>query len=328
MLQKSDFSIERVRDILSRYDIGRIDKIEPLETSGNVSFVIEVGEKKYFLRLSRSAGPRHRSKEEILAEIELLEYLAFNEFPVILPVANKVCQRLIGVDGYNGYLRAMTTAREIENPNHEQIKKFSRLLGRLHNLTENYQGEFKRKHVFNPEHARLVFSERKGVILAGDLIEKERFVADWEKEANNLSFPDDLPEGMLHEDLAKRHVLWEEDKIVALIDFDRAYIGKLIWDVGQALRGWAWAGEETNMDEVMVKSKALISGYQTERKLADLEKESLVDALKFAFLERAQAFAFRYTEVTRDVNDADFAWENLKKVYMIEQEKNRLSGLW
>jgi homoserine kinase type II len=281
------------------------------------------------LRLCLPGGPRHRRKEEILAEIELLEYLDFSKFPVILPLADKVCQRLIAIDGYNGYLREMMAAREIEKPSLVQINKFGQLLGRLHNLTENYQGEFRRDHEFNPEHTRLIFKERKEIILAGDLVKKEKFVDDFEQVINGLSFPDELPSGMLHEDLGKRHVLWAGDEIVALIDFDRAYIGKLIWDVGQALRGWAWLeAKSDNLDEALAKSTSLLKGYQVERKLTDLEKNNLADAVKFAFLERAQAFAFRYTEVTQDKIDADFAWENLEEIGLIEQEKNRLNNIF
>jgi len=66
------------------------------------------------------------------------------------------------------------------------------------------------------------------------------FVIKFEKEISNLSFPKELPQGMIHEDLGKRHVLWQNNKISGILDFDRCYYGKLILDLGQAVRGWCF----------------------------------------------------------------------------------------
>jgi Ser/Thr protein kinase RdoA (MazF antagonist) len=73
MLTKQYLTAEILREIIDRFDLGEVKKIEPLTTSGNISYIIKASDQPYFLRLC-PAGPRWRSQKEILAELELLAY--------------------------------------------------------------------------------------------------------------------------------------------------------------------------------------------------------------------------------------------------------------
>lgn len=319
MLTKQHLTIEVLREIIGRFDLGEIKKIEPLATSGNISYIIETPDRSYFLRLC-PLGPRWRSQEEILAELELINYLRSAGFPVVGAVKDCDGQELISWGEHNGYLRQLIEAQEKLNPSVEEIKIFGETIGRLHSLTESYQTKNKREHIFDLPETKKYFGETKEKILASAFKDKEKFVAKFEAEINSLNFPDELPKGMIHEDLGKRHTLWQSESIQAIVDFDRCYFGHLILDLGQACRGWCFVNDWQIWNDT--NFTALIEGYQKKRRLTDLEKDLLPDAIKFGILERTLSFCLRFINVTQDSEDEKFALESVfKQLDLIPKRK-------
>ncbi|MDP2967086.1 MAG: phosphotransferase, partial [bacterium] len=162
----------------------------------------------------------------------------------------------------------------------------------------------------------------KRIILRSNFEQKEKFVEKFEKEIFLLNFPNNLPSGAIHEDLGKRHILWQKNKIIAIVDFDRSYYGKLILDLGEACRGWCFID---NWKKWSSKNfQALITGYQNKRKLTRLEKEYLVDAIKFGILERGLAFCLRFIQETKDSEDKEYALYSISENGLLGMvEKNR-----
>lgn len=308
MLKKQKIPVKALGDILSNFDLGKIKKTEPFATSGNIAYIIKTNKGKYFLRLS-PYGARWRSKKEILAEIELINYLFKNKFPVFRPMASKKGNLVISWRNHHGYIREFSGGESKMRPNLNDIKKFGRALGTLHNLIKNYRTRYKRNHIWDLKQTRKYFKEDKKIILKSRFRNKEEFVDKFRKNIYSINFPNNLPSGTIHEDLGKRHIIWKKGKIIGFIDFDRSYYGKLILDLGEACRGWCfvnnwkkWSNKNFN---------ALIKGYEKERKLSSLEKKYLMNAIRFGILERGLAFALRYILVTKDLKDEKYAWHSI-----------------
>lgn len=304
MLRKEIISKAELSKILSYFDLGKINKLSSLATSGNIAYRIRSSKGDYFLRLSPS-GPRSRSKNELLAEIELLDYLGKKKFPIDLPLESKDGVRLITWQDHFGYLRKFSEGRERLNPTLREVETFGEVLGQFHKLIKGYKTKNRRDHTWEPAGFKKYFNIKKSLILESNFKERETFVKIFSQELSKLKFPSTLPSGMIHEDLGKRHVLWSGKKIVALIDFDRTYYGKIILDLGQAIRGWcfvknskAWSRENF---------EALLKGYKKNYKLSPLEEKYLIPAIKFAILERAFAFCLRSITVTHDEKEASYA---------------------
>ena len=113
---------------------------------------------------------------------------------------------------------------------------------------------------------------------------------------------------------------------MAVLDFDRFYFAPLIFDLGQAIRGWCFLGDGQKWSQD--NFKALISGYQTKRRLSPIEKKNLVDSIKFAVLERSLSFYSRYIYTTRDKADLDYAWFSLRQIMdILDKEGNRIEKI-
>jgi len=312
------FEQSGIINLLNQYNIGQIKSVEKIQTSGNFSFLIVTDLGQYFLRLCGERS-RFRSKEEIEGELDLLDKLKDNNFPVIDCEKTKTGERVLSFGNYNGYLRKYLDGEFVlGNPNEKQLSDVGKILGQYHNLVENYKIE-KRKNInFGLEKTKKFFEEHKEEILKSKFTQAEKFVEIFELGINKLNFSVDLPQGILHEDLGKRHVIWQGEKIIAIIDFDRTYFGPLLLDFGQALRGWCfidnwqkWSAEN---------ARIFLAGYKSERKLSDLEKEYLVPAIKFAILERALSFCLKYIYSDKpDKEDEKFASDSLfKQIKQIE----------
>ncbi len=282
--------------------------MKPLLTTGNITYLIETANQKYILRICPE-GPRFRSKQEIAGELELIDYLLKNKFPAPIPIADKKGERIIEWKGNYGYIKKYDNGITILDPNSEQVKMFGRTIGWLHHLISGFKTKNKREHIFDLAETKKNFSSNKKIILRSNFKNKEQFIEKIKDELFRLDFPDDLPKGMIHEDLGKRHVLWQGKEISYILDFDRCYYGKIILDLGQACRGWCFVNDWKNWSNENFES--LISGYQNKRRLTDIEKKYCFPAIKFAVLERSIAFALRFILATNDSEDEKFAYQSV-----------------
>ncbi|TSC92057.1 MAG: hypothetical protein CEN90_172 [Parcubacteria group bacterium Licking1014_17] len=323
MLTKQKIPPIALNELLAKFNLGTIKKIKPLATSGNIAYIISTTEKSYLLRLS-PLGVRWRSKQEIDAELEIINYLFKKKFPVAKPIATKNGGQVISWANHFGYLREFIDAKPKLNPTSKDAKQFGELVGQFHSLIKNYKTKEKRKHIWDLKETENWFYQDKKKILNSNFKNSEKFVSKFEKEIRSLKFPDNLPMGTIHEDLGKRHVLWQKDKIVAIIDFDRCYYGKLILDLGEACRQWCFMNNWKKWSNG--NFQALLNGYQNQngRKLTNLEKKYLVDAIKFGILERGLSFCIRFIQVTNDLGDEKYAIYSVSENGLIGMiEKNR-----
>lgn len=327
MLKKPVFSKKVVRKILSDYNLGSIITIKPLATSGNITFLILTTKEKFILRICPERE-RWRSKQEIAAELELIDYLLKNKFPAPAPVCKKDNSCIIAWNNKFGYLRHYNKGIAYLTPTLNQVEIFGSLIGRFHKLIEGYKTKNKRMHIWDLEKTKKNFEELKKIVLKSDIKNKSQFIKRAEQEFSKLHFPNNLPKGMIHEDLGQRHILWKNDKISCVIDFDRCYYGKLILDLGQAIRGWCFIDNWKKWSNS--NFKALLRGYNGKRKITALEKRYLFDAVKFAVLERGLSFYWRYIEVTKDKEDEKFAWYSVFEdglIGMLDKNKMKIENI-
>lgn len=92
----------------------------------------------------------------------------------------------------------------------------------------------------------------------------------------------ELPSGIIHGDLFRDNVLWQGERIAALIDFESASSGPFAFDVMVTLHAWCY-GDAFRPDLV----EALLAGYHRVRPLEPTELDALVvegalAALRFA----------------------------------------------
>jgi homoserine kinase type II len=93
--------------------------------------------------------------------------------------------------------------------------------------------------------------------------------------------------GVIHGDLFRDNVLFDDHRIVAVLDFEQASGGSLVYDIAVAINDWAWsAGPRPDI------ARALVAGYEEVRPLTPADRAALPIEL------RASAIRFTVTRIT------------------------------
>ena len=107
------------------------------------------------------------------------------------------------------------------------------------------------------------------------------------------SWPQDLPQGVIHADLFPDNVFFLGDKLSGLIDFTFACNDMLAYDVAICLNAWCF---ESDHSFNVTKARAFLNAYGRERKLSDSEQDAL------PLLARGAAIRFLLTRLVDFLN--------------------------
>jgi homoserine kinase type II len=104
------------------------------------------------------------------------------------------------------------------------------------------------------------------------------------------TLPADLPRGVVHGDLFRDNVLWQGERLVALLDWESASDGVLIYDLAVTILAWC-CGDALDLG----LARALCEGYASVRPPGDAEWLALRDQMRMGCLRFATT---RITDVT------------------------------
>lgn len=103
-----------------------------------------------------------------------------------------------------------------------------------------------------------------------------------------------LPSGVVHGDLFRDNVLWENGELSALLDFESAFQGPFVYDLLVTIAAWCY-GDAFRLEH----ARALVAGYESVRRLEPGERaatrvEGALGCLRFA-TSRITDFELRAT---------------------------------
>jgi homoserine kinase type II len=100
--------------------------------------------------------------------------------------------------------------------------------------------------------------------------------------------PDDLPRGIVHHDAHCANVLFRDERLVALIDFDDACEGFLLADLAAMVANWAASNNLDALDPD--RAMLVVREYERHRPLSTVERELLPDFVAAFMLADAAAY--------------------------------------
>jgi homoserine kinase type II len=123
----------------------------------------------------------------------------------------------------------------------------------------------------------------------------------------------DLPRGIIHGDLFRDNVLWENGALVALLDFESACDGPWVYDLMVSVLAWCYASD---LDEQLVR--AMFAGYSAVRRISPSERAALgvegrIGALRFT-VTRITDFAMRTGLGERVAKDYRRFWARYQRI--------------
>jgi len=226
----------------------------------NSNYLIQMAHSNYILTIFE-----HNNIEELPFYIDLMTYLAKENFLCPMPIENKNVQvlGLLNLDGKEKAIRSPKSCYLV-----------GQYLAKLHLIANNFSQL--NKNTRGLDWVSDMYLNLKKYLSLEDqgILELE---INYHKEMDKV----ELPEGIIHGDLFKDNVLFLNDKVSGFIDFYYACNEKFIYDIAIAINDWC-----IDQDGQINKSMFLefIKGYRSERKLTDNEQEYLNVALRLAAL--------------------------------------------
>jgi Ser/Thr protein kinase RdoA (MazF antagonist) len=273
-MKKNKLSIEDIKEIVSKYDIGEYKKHSFFtEGSVQINICIETSEGKYALKYYRN-----RNYEEVSLEVEYLNYLHENDFISPCPIPNKT-REYAGVFEENPYvLFNYIEGKHIENLEKIHKKEMIKEIAKLHLITENKVLFSGKRNNYSVE-----FCDKRASLEA-DLIgtENSKKKLEWIKsELKKIDISENISKGICHCDFHHTNFLFKKDKLEAILDFDDANYTYLIYDLVNFIDYWSWRTEkELDFD----LARDLIAGYDKIRKLSEDEKINFFKVFKLQVL--------------------------------------------
>lgn len=276
-----------LRAFVAAYDLGELRSVQGIEAGTvNTSYRLEIGARRWFLRIYEEQGPDGAAREA-----GLLRHLAGAGVPTPTPeigrdggatrtVAGKPAALFPWVDGDIVCTRGVTVA-------HAEAAGVA--LARVH-LAGPPKGRTLGEGRFGPKEimARCdrvaSSSDAEAQVLAEPLREAVRSVAARRRLAPERA------RGLVHGDLFRDNVLWDSGRIAALLDFESAHEGPFVFDLAVTILSWSFRD-----DFELPIARAIVTGYRGVREL-DVEERA-------AFFDEAVLACLRFT-VTRITDDA------------------------
>jgi Ser/Thr protein kinase RdoA (MazF antagonist) len=172
-----------------------------------------------FLRFGHSS---HMTLDLVTAEIDWVVYLLDNDVPAVTPVKSEngtYVERIgKGNDSYNvvAFVRAEGEQLDFGDPkswNDAVIKDWGKTIGRMHSVTKDYKHKSTKRYEFRPE--------LDMALIKGESEKVKESIKGLFKRMHELPRGRDTY-GLVHSDIHVGNFFVKDDRISAILDFDRA----------------------------------------------------------------------------------------------------------
>lgn len=251
----------------------------------NSNFRVETDGGAVFVRVNEG-----KREEDVAYEGALLWQLALHRFPTPQPLRTSAGRPWLADEGRLLTVFPWQPGEEVGEGaiTAAHAGRIGELLARLHLAARAFPRHRRGIYTFERIGARVDgFRERaRGLLELREVVPLLDEEIGWQRSQRAAG--GELPVGTIHGDVFPDNLLWLGDRIVALLDFEQASRGRLVYDLSVALLANCWR-EGALVDGL---AWSMVSGYQRVRALSEAEREALwVEA-------RLAALRFTVTRIT------------------------------
>ncbi|MEK4628437.1 phosphotransferase [Solibacillus sp. FSL R7-0682] len=231
--------------------------------SSNFVYAFERNQVQYFLRISFE---QDNSIDQIIAELEFMQYLQLNGFPSVTPIrsiSGKLIETLKTPEGT--YIAVVFSAAnginlDTDTISAKQMEEWGKSLASFHCLSKTFEPVFERRKSWldTVQFMENVFKEHQGEQLA---LQELGRVTNW---LQSLPTNKDVF-GLIHYDFQLDNIFFEENKNQSfnVIDFDDAMYHWYVLDIVTALDDFI----EDNKPHSKLLIQSFLNGYHSKMDL-------------------------------------------------------------
>jgi homoserine kinase type II len=252
-------SDDEARALLARYALGELECLEGIAQGiENTNYFLDTTTGRYVLTLFEKI-PR----EDLPFYVGLMHHLAEREVRCPAPMPLEDGGFLAEVNGKPAVIVTRLPGGPDLSPTPERCREVGAILAGIHVAGLDYDAGLAN---WRGQAWREGFAQRVRPRLAAD----EAALVDGENRYQSLHDDTVLPKGVIHGDLFRDNVLWDDEGQGGVIDFYFACDDALLYDLAIAANDWC-TDRSATLDPA--RAEALVEGYDALRALTDLERE-------------------------------------------------------
>lgn len=266
----TDVSQPVLKQLLSRYDIGTLQTLRGINqgiTNSIYYFKTTLGE--YILTIYEQLTVR-----ELPFYTELVDYLVAHDIPCAKTITDKQGIALHQIDDKPAIISVCLPGTTLQTVSTEHCQQLGNTLARFHQVSSGFTQK-------NNNIRDTAWHEEAAKQVRPHLNQHSQTLLEQEMALLRQQPLHDCPSGIIHYDLFRDNVLFEEDRLSGLLDFNYACWHAFILDLAVCINDWC-VQADGELDVIKVKN--FIQAYQQVRPLQAIEKASLSVALRLAAL--------------------------------------------
>ena len=256
--------------LLSRFDLGTLQSMEGIASGiENTNYFLSTDRQHFVLTLFELLQP-----DELPYFLQLMAHLASHGIPCPHPMTDKSGQMLQEVNGKPASIVTRLTGHSIENPDLVQCQAVGDMLARIHLAGADFPMQRD-----NPRAAS--WWKQLMPRLRPVLSEADASLLQEEIRYQGLHRLQDLPRGVIHADLFRDNVLFENGKLTGIIDFYFACTDAWLYDLAITVNDWCVEASGTLDNQ---RCLAMLQAYHQVRPLLPIERGAWPVVLRAAAL--------------------------------------------
>lgn len=277
----------------------------------NENYYVTTGEKEYIFKIYKNDGV-----DKVKFELGICEDLEKNYFPSPRVVKN-ASNDLFGINEKVYALFHFIPGNTIKDLDKNKMRLIGKLLGKMHSILQNTKQTVEVK-TWEPEDIKKLINDHADEVAGRDMKNTREFVDFVKKEFIKINLPELLPTGMTHQDVKPDNIIENRNGDISFIDLNDCYHGVLLHDMMTVIIWTAFQDNKFNIDFLI----EFLKGYNEERKLTKIEKESILESLKFRLLREAFVWPLRWLD---DSLAKKYAWDfiHFYKVLIKDEDEYR-----
>ena len=281
MALRTPLDESEARTLTEAYGLS-FEAIEPLPALGTVNsnFRLRASGRTWFLRLNEG-----KREQDVAGEVALVERLRAHGMPTpeivrasdgraIVPAAGRPATLFPWIDGREAHPDAKEPST---------VALVGAALGRLHRAGWGMRADELPRNYYSLDELERRLESFADDLRVADIVPALRYELDRARRRRPSVM------GLIHQDLFPDNVLVDgAGALLAVLDFEQATHGLLIYDVAVALNAWCWTGSRIHKPA----ADSVLLAYEAVRPLDHSERSRLIDEARLA------AARFAITRIT------------------------------
>jgi homoserine kinase type II len=281
MALRTPLDESEARTLTEAYGLS-FEAIEPLPALGTVNsnFRLRASARTWFLRLNEG-----KREQDVAGEVALVERLRAHGMPTPEIVRARDGRAIVSAAGRPATLFPWIDGREAQPDAKEPstVALVGAALGRLHRAGWGMRADELPRNYYSLDELERRLESFADDLRVADIVPALRYELDRARRRRPSVM------GLIHQDLFPDNVLVDgEGALLAVLDFEQATHGLLIYDVAVALNAWCWTGSRIHKPA----ADSVLVAYEAVRPLDHSERSRLVDEARLA------AARFAITRIT------------------------------